>query len=263
VRKIKSNPLSYVAKKMRAFQITVLRRKLGFELAPFDKYLESTREIQSGQQISVRFAHGGTDHLFQATIILVDDFEIVFPIPTEMEGRDIFRVGMPLSVSFVHPGLARYEFTSNIQQVTSFRVRLEHVNKLNRIQERRFVRTAVQGVVTFEVTKTPDGGASRKKYTGQVTDLSAGGLGFSFDRPIPNGTEILLTLTFEPEDIFTNIEASVLHSYSVPGNYGLYPGTLGMEGELSFRNHIQFMGLSEMEQDAIIKFIFKKHYTRE
>lgn len=252
VAKVKASPISYVAKKIRTYQITVLRRKLGFDHAPFGRYLENTREISTAQAVSVQFNHNGEDHIFRASVIIVDDLEIVLPKPAELEGRGVFHVGMPVMVRFIHPGRAKYEFASKVQQVSSFRIHLEHADELKRVQQRKFVRAGVGGLVTFEINGTPHGEKPSKKLSGQITDISAGGMGFSFDKAIPDGTEILLWMNFGGEDVFAGYRGTVLHSYSV-----------GEGDEEYFQNHVQFQSMSENEKDRMIKFIFKQHYSQK
>jgi c-di-GMP-binding flagellar brake protein YcgR len=252
IEKVKSRPLSYIDKKMRAYQIGLLRRKLGYTISRYNKYLETSRELEPGQEVSIKFdTPDGKDHFFRSSVVATNEMEFVIIVPPDIEAMNSLLPGGAVQTTFLQPGLARYEMTCLILEKNPYYLHLEHAENLKVVQERRFVRAEINGMATFRVIRTPDGRSSNMKYAGQVLDISAGGLGFSFNRPIPDGTELELDLDFG-ERKFTKIGGAVLRSYEVEENAEKY-----------MRVHLYFTKMTEKQQDEIFKFIFKQHYSKE
>ncbi len=73
-------------------------------------------------------------------------------------------------------------------------------------------RTLVRHSCVLHITCHQIDGQTVEPWTATVRDLSEAGIGFVFDRPIEQGTFLVLEVPFPSENLSRSLGASVIHS---------------------------------------------------
>ncbi len=115
---------------------------------------------------------------------------------------------------------------------------IEYPSKFYRSQRRQFVRLQSLISVKVELTDSP-----KTSYQGHAINISAGGVYLVMGKNCKPGTEINLTLQ---RPSLPKILGKVLRSYPSTRGAGLWEWA------------VEFIDITEQEQDKITKFIFAK-----
>ncbi|MDR0515834.1 MAG: PilZ domain-containing protein [Fibromonadaceae bacterium] len=170
--------------------IRELRRALGF--LPLSKEISytSTRQFCNGEKCLVQIPDtGAPSHKGSCTILSVGEKEWSITRP---DGSVLIAPGTFTRINLTRPGDAEYSFKAEILRDMGDGLILSHSHKLNRTQQRNWVRVDVN--IPVEVKKLEKGHVGDMLY-GKIVDMSGGGFGINIPVRLQSGS--ILGITFE------------------------------------------------------------------
>jgi hypothetical protein len=207
-----------------------LRQAAGFDRVAAWSPLLSSRELAAGTVVKVGGQRGRVIDVSEASFSL------------ELDGPPALEPGVLVVVELTHAREARYQLRCRplaSREVDGARwgMLLAHDEVPLRVQKREYVRVATTGPIVVQ----PMGGradvmTSRAEQTGQLLDVSGGGLCCTFPAPIQVGMVVLARFSVDGQS-FQGLRAMVLSS--VPQ-------------ATAFQIRFAFAGLDELEGERLV-----------
>jgi len=231
--------------------IANIRNKLGFTKLPEFVPLSSTLDIDLYQPVTVIIG----DEQYEAAVYENNErYWAISFIKTEPEN---LKPGDEIIVSFIRPNDGRYIITAKVLEVENQQgqliAKLEHTDKLEKIQLRAYVRWPVHIPCKFAPfpLKYISSGLSLedvisklKFYDGVIKDISVGGIKLCVDEPTPEIEKIregsYLLVNFILEDTpFENIVCEVVRTIKNPLYRGICYGCAFVDLPKEYQQKIQ------------------------
>jgi len=245
-----ANPGSFDDIREHAMSISRIRDKLGYQSLSPEKALLSTRELGSGQHASVRSLTASAQESFAASVVNVNELEIVIKmLPKDGEVR-VVKKGDTLAVLFTRSGDAEYSFQTTVIDLRSqaqgvFVV--QHPTELKRRQLRGNVRIDVKLPLKLRIIRSDVKDFPTDVQEVQMLDLSAGGVCFKGSKALHEGDTISVSFDL-PTGSFRGIVGRVLRIAEV-----------NRKGDPTlFKHHVQFINIDRPSSDKIVRHIFNK-----
>jgi c-di-GMP-binding flagellar brake protein YcgR len=233
--KIKSMPDSKLA------SIRNLRKVMGFSPLSKDIAFISTRQFDVGEKCAVQIPESGpTTHKGMCLIKNID--ERYWSI-TSLSGSPV-PVKTWILMNIIRSGDAEYTFKVQVLKDADGEYILSHTNKLNRAQQRNWVRIDVS--IPVEVTQVIGNGIG-DIFSGKIIDMSGGGFGMALPVKLPKNSRLLLNFELPGHGAITDLPVKVVR---VAGQYNNDP--------LRTVHSVAFDGEVHLIQEQIIQYVFEK-----
>lgn len=228
-----------------------LRKKLGYSYLPLEHPLLSTRNIETGQAVSV-FAVTGSVPLVKRAVVVANR-ETSFRVQGDAndEEQPKFFEGEEVKLVFARQGDGVYGVQVEICRVDSTKTfECLHTMKFRRNQMRQFVRMEVNLPVNVRlvapVQADNQSPAIGEQNEAMLSDISGGGVSFVGERAYVPGDVVSLRFVLTTGK-FSGISGKVLRVSLIDG-----------KTPVVYRHHIQFIDIEQKDRDRIVKFIFEK-----
>jgi len=214
-------------------EIRDLRRKLHFLPLSREIAFTSTRQFDSGERCIVQIPDSEpATHKGMCVVFSLDELQWFMARP---EGPEV-PAGTWLRVNLTRPGDAEYAFRAQVLRDLNGELALNHVNQLNRTQQRNWVRIDVS--IPVEITQIENGNVG-DIFMGKIIDMSGGGFGITLPIKLPSGSNLLL-------------------SFEIPG-HGHIDNLLVKVVRVAGAVHsVAFEGVIHSVQEQIVQYIFEK-----
>jgi len=221
--------------------IRKLRRMLGFSPLSKDIAIISTRQFEVGEKCSVQIPESGpTTH---KGMCLINNVEERHWSITSLPGAEV-PVKTWVSLNLIRAGDAEYTFRAQVLEAGDGELVLSHTNKLNRAQQRNWVRIDVS--VPVEVTQIIGNGIG-DIFSGKIIDMSGGGFGMALPVKLPKNSRLLLNFELPGHGAISDLPVKVVR---VAGQYNNDP--------LRTIHSVAFDGDVHLIQEQIIQYVFEK-----
>jgi c-di-GMP-binding flagellar brake protein YcgR len=234
-KKIKSMPDSKLA------SIRNLRKILGFLPLSKDMAFISTRQFEVGEKCAVQIPENGP--ATHKGMCLIKDVEESHWSITSLSGP-LVPVKTWILVNLIRAGDAEYTFRAQVLETADGDIVLAHTNKLNRAQQRNWVRIDVS--IPVEVTQIIGNGIG-DIFSGKIIDMSGGGFGMALPVKLPKNSKLLLNFELPGHGTISDLPVKVVR---VAGNFNNDP--LRTVHSVAFDSEIHLI------QEQIIQYVFEK-----
>ncbi len=235
IRKIKSISDSMLEK------IRDLRRMLGFLPLSKDIAIVSTRQFEVGEKCAVQIPENGP--VTHKGMCLINDVDERYWSITGLSGPSVPAKTWIL-VNFVRSGDAEYIFRAQVVRELNGNIVLNHTSKLNRAQQRNWVRIDVS--MPVEVTQVIGNGIG-DIFSGKIIDMSGGGFGMALPVKLQKNARLLLHFELPGHGTISDLPVKVVR---VAGKYNNDP--------LRTVHSVAFDGDVHLVQEQIIQYVFEK-----
>ncbi len=235
IKKIKTIPDSKLEK------IRDLRRMLGYMPLSKDIAITSTRQLEVGDKCAVQIPENGP--VTHKGMCLINDIDERYLSITGLSGPPI-PVRTWILVNYVRSGDAEYVFRAQVVKELNGNIILNHTNKLNRAQQRNWVRIDVS--MPVEVTQIIGNGIG-DIFSGKIIDMSGGGFGMALPVKLQKSTRLLLHFELPGHGTISDLPVKVVR---VAGKYNNDP--------LRTVHSVAFDGDVHLIQEQIIQYVFEK-----
>ncbi|GHV15683.1 hypothetical protein AGMMS49938_14540 [Fibrobacterales bacterium] len=219
-----------------------LRKSLNFLPLSREIAFSCTRQFDEGEKCMVQIPADTANATHKGMAIVIHIEEKFWTI-AGIEGAPI-APGTSIRMNLTRAGDAEYSFRTTIREEKNGELVLLHTDKLNRAQQRNWVRVDVS--LPVEVSKVEEGRIS-DVFDGKIIDMSGGGVGIALPMKLMTGTKLML-------------------SFELPGQppiYNLLVKVVRVAG--AFRNDatktihsVAFDGDVHSVQEQIIQYVFEK-----
>ena len=234
-KKIESMPNQKLA------SIKDLRKKLGFAPLSKDIAFISTRQFAVGEKCMVQIPESGpATHKGMSLIKEVEERHWVITRP---DGPSV-PAKTWIFVNLTRAGDAEYVFRAQVQRDSDGDIVLSHVNKLNRTQQRNWVRVDVS--IPVEVTQIFSNGIG-DIFSGKIIDMSGGGFGMALPAKLQNSSRLLLNFELPGQGVISDLPVKVVR---VAGQFNNDPSKIV--------HSVAFDGELYSIQEQIIQYVFEK-----
>jgi hypothetical protein len=225
----------------RLASIRELRKSLHFLPLSKEMAFTSTRQFEAGEKCMVQIPESGTStHRGMCEIKVVG--EKYWSI-SRLSGPPIPAKTLVFA-NLVRAGDAEYAFKAQVLQETNEEIVLAHVNKLNRAQQRNWVRIDVS--IPVEVTQLL-GNDTGDIFSGKIIDMSGGGFGMALPIKLSNNSKLLLNFELPGQGTIIDLPVKVVR---VAGKYN--------NDSLKTIHSVAFDGDVHLIQEQIIQYVFEK-----
>jgi len=215
-------------------EIRELRKRLGFLPLSKEMAFTSTRQFDLGERCLIQIPEKGpTTHKGMGLVRSVE--EQCWSI-TRPDGPKV-PANTQIYMNLTRAGDAEYIFRAQVLKDSDGELLLTHVNKLDRTQQRNWVRIEVN--VPVEVTEISPTNSIGDIFAGKIIDMSGGGFGMTLPIKLTNGTRLLLNFELPGQGKITRLPVKVVR---VSG----------------FTHSVAFDGDVHLTQEHIIQFIFEQ-----
>jgi len=235
IKKIRTIPDSRLA------SIRDLRRMLGFLPLSKDMAITSTRQFEVGEKCAVQIPENGP--ATHKGMCLIDDVDERYWSISSLSGPPVPAKTWIL-VNFVRSGDAEYIFRAQVVKEADGNIILFHTNKLNRAQQRNWVRIDVS--IPVEVTQIIGNGIG-DIFSGKIIDMSGGGFGMALPVKLQKNTRLLLNFELPGHGTISDLPAKVVR---IAGKYNNDP--------LRTVHSVAFDSEVHLVQEQIIQYVFEK-----
>ena len=178
----------------RLKQLDVIRHALGFDQVPRDQPLASSRQLGAGTTLMMALCNEESPQ-FEAWILVARDERVLTVAPLLHRASILFgalAAGIQVKVRFWREGDTEYRFTTLVTRIDRERraVDLAHASPIERLQHRDFYRLPLRFAIEFATIEEEP--SDRIRLTGQVLNISAGGMLATVEKPVP--TDALLQI---------------------------------------------------------------------
>ena len=231
-----------------------IRGILGLDYVPFGQRIHSTREIHSGQLITVAKAGETTPKWARVIVGEVDEAYFTL-LPRAKAGGSFpaFGEGDALRCRMWRDDDARYVFTTKIisEESGPRSWRAKHTHDLKRVQARSHFRirhdqTTTVSILNGSVDGKMDNASDRHAVTkmrGRITSISAGGCALVMQQPVSK--RVLLRISLElPAEEPLPLEARIVATSPISGGRHLIRAT--------------FVGLDDTRRDRVAKYVLHR-----
>jgi c-di-GMP-binding flagellar brake protein YcgR len=221
--------------------ISALRKTLGFSPLPRGIAVTSTRQFCSGDKCVMQIPEGDNPiHRGMGYVLDCDERKWAVTRPDWPH----IQAGTWMHVSVTKPGDGEYAFRTQILEDLDEELVLSHTNKLDRTQQRSWLRIDVN--IPVQVTLT-DEAHMNDVLSGRIVDISGGGLGMVLPAEMPADATLLLNFKLSGHDKITDLPVKVIRvSKPFDGN------TSKIMHSVAFTNEIH------SDREKIIRYIFEK-----
>jgi len=235
VKNIKSLPDSKLA------SIKNLRKVTGFSPLSKDIAIISTRQFEVGEKCAVQIPESGP--ATHKGMYLIKNMEERCWSITGLSGPQV-PVKTWILVNIIRSGDAEYTFKAQVLKDEDGEIVLAHTNKLNRAQQRNWVRIDVS--IPVEVTQIIGRGIG-DIFSGKIIDMSGGGFGMALPVKLPKNSQLLLNFELPGHGMINDLSVKVVR---VAGQYNNDP--------LRTVHSVAFDGDVHLIQEQIIQYVFEK-----
>ncbi|MCX7726754.1 MAG: PilZ domain-containing protein [Chitinispirillaceae bacterium] len=231
--------------------LSSLRKKLGYGYLPLEHPLISSRNIETGQIVSIFEPTTGRLLIHRAVISQKKETFFRLQYNADKEENIInFLPGQTLRIAFARRGDGVYGIDTEICRIPSpSSLDCLHTLEFKRNQMRHYVRMEVSLPIKVTIVKVNKEKPSEKiteNISAKIADISGGGLSFIYDKPLTAGE--IVTMSFSlPTEKFNNIKGKILRVSVQEG-----------KTETKYRHHVQYLSMEQCDRDKIVKFIFEK-----
>jgi len=222
-------------------KIRDLRRALGFLPLSKEIAITSTRQFEVGDKCAVQIPEGGP--VTHKGMCLINDVDERYWSITGLSGPPV-PVKTWVLVNFVRSGDAEYVFRAQVVEEVNGNIVLNHTSKLNRAQQRNWVRIDVS--MPVEVTQIIGNGIG-DIFSGKIIDMSGGGFGMALPVKLQKNTRLLLHFELPGHGAISDLPVKVVR---VAGKYNNDP--------LRTVHSVAFDGDVHLIQEQIIQYVFEK-----
>jgi c-di-GMP-binding flagellar brake protein YcgR len=235
-KKIESMP------KERLSEIRSLRKSLGFLPLSKDVAYVSTKQFDSGEKCIVQIPEDGRSVTHKGMCVALSIKEEHW-IMSRPDGPPI-PGNTKMLVSLTRPGDAEYVFSVQVLADLGDELVLSHTTKLNRAQQRNWVRVDVS--LPVEVTKM-EGKSIGDIFSGRIIDMSGGGFGIVIPARLHNDSKLLLNFDLPGQGPVNDLPVKVVR---VAGAFGKDPSRI--------IHSVAFESDLPLIQEQIIHYVFEK-----
>ncbi len=229
-----------------------LRKKMGYGYLPLEHPLLSTRNLETGQGVSVFGPSGTTPLIHRATVVM--NRETCFRLQYNCENEETVRIfpGQFIKLVFARHGDGVYGVQVEVAKTdSSSTIDCLHTLQFRRNQLRQFVRIEVN--LPLKVRPLPRrerSGTAAESPSGcleaKLCDISGGGLSFVYEKPLVPGDSVSLAFSLSTGS-FSGVTGKILRVSVQEG-----------KSVTSYRHHVQFVSIEQRQRDMIVKYIFEK-----
>jgi c-di-GMP-binding flagellar brake protein YcgR len=228
-----------------------LRGKLEYNVLAPEQPLFSTRNIGTGQQMSVfRATHQNAALAKNTRTVHVGEFYFTVRVFDELKLNLDMLVGSLMTLAFVRHGDAAYSVNVRVMGVDSDlgQIRFFHTLDLFRSQKRQYMRLEVSSPMRYRVLQKADKDdkPTPQMFAARISDISGGGMSFFSDDPSEAGDIILATVML-PGETLGGVKSKVLAVVPVQGSAATH-----------YRHHVQYIDIEPRQRERIIKYVFEK-----
>jgi len=234
-RKIKSMPDSKLA------SIRNLRKMIGFSPLSKDVAFISTRQFDVGEKCAVQIPESGP--ATHKGMCLIRNVEERYWSITNLSDPQVPSKTWIL-VNLIRAGDAEYTFRAQVLKDADGEIILAHTNKLNRAQQRNWVRIDVS--IPVEVTQIIGNGIG-DIFSGKIIDMSGGGFGMALPVKLPKNSRLMLNFELPGHGAISDLPVKVVR---VAGQYNNDP--LRTVHSVAFDSEVHLI------QEQIIQYVFEK-----
>ena len=227
-----------------------IRKKLGYGYLPLEHPLLSTRNIETGQVMTV-FRTTGTAPLIQHAVIVMNR-ETFFRLQYNVDNEDPvdFLAGQEVRLAFARQGDGVYGVQVEICRIDSpSTFDCFHSLNFKRNQMRQYVRIEVNLPIRVRVIPPQQTEAFEPfalHVDAKLVDISGGGLSFLYEKPFVPGDVVSMQFSLST-GAFSGITGKVLRVSLQEGKSTTW-----------YRHHIQYLLIEQQHRDRIVKYIFEK-----
>ena len=225
----------------RLASIRELRKMLGFSPLSKDVAFISTRQFEVGEKCTVQIPEDGP--VTHKGMCLINSMEERHWSITNLPGPKV-PVKTWIFVSLIRAGDAEYTFRAQVLEDADGFLVLDHTNKLNRAQQRNWVRIDVS--IPVEVTQILNEGIG-DIFSGKIIDMSGGGFGMALPVKLSNDSRLLLNFELPGHGTISDLPVKVVR---VAGSFNNDP--------LRTVHSVAFDGEVHLIQEQIIQYVFEK-----
>jgi c-di-GMP-binding flagellar brake protein YcgR len=222
-------------------EIRNLRKSLGFLPLSRETAFTSTRQFSSGEKCTIQIPENGPA-VHKGMCLIIDMDEQQWSI-ARTEGPQV-AAGTWVRLNLTRPGDAEYAFRAQVLEDVDGLFVLSHTSKLSRTQQRNWVRVDVR--IPVEATQL-EGERISDIYSGEIIDMSGGGLGMALPAKLPNGTNLLLSFELPGQGPITDLPVKVVR---VAGPFN--------KDTTKIVHSVAFEGDVHLIQEQIIHYVFEK-----
>jgi hypothetical protein len=226
--------------KERLAEIRNLRQNLHFLPLSREVAFTSTRQFDGGEKCLVQIPADKPTHKGMCVVVGVEERQWVITRP---EGLPI-PVGTLAYLNLTRPGDAEYMFKTQILKDSETELVLSHAIKLNRTQQRNWVRVDVS--LPVEVTQVEKGRIG-DIFSGKIIDMSGGGFGLALPVKLLNGSSLLLEFELPGRAPIIGLPVKVVR---VAGQYS--------NDSTKIVYSVAFDGDVHLVQEQIVQYVFEK-----
>ncbi|MDR2555206.1 MAG: PilZ domain-containing protein [Fibromonadaceae bacterium] len=238
----------YVSRKIENIEdkkltsIRNLRRALGF--LPLSKEIAfiSTRQFDHGEKCLVQIPESGpTTNKGMSTVLFTKEKNWSID---RLEGPKV-PDGTWIRMNLTRPGDAEYSFRVQVLKDTGEELLLSHAEKLNRAQQRNWVRIDVS--IPVDVIYKPSEDVVGDVFSGKLIDMSGGGFGMALPTKLKVGDMLKLSFELPGHGPINDLPVKVVR---VAGQYNNNPAETV--------HSVAFEGDVHLVQEQIIQYVFEK-----
>lgn len=229
--------------------LSSLRKKMGYSYLPLEHPLHSTRNIETGQKLSVFPEKDKKVLIRRAVMVLNKEFFFRIQYDPEKEETVRFFPGQTVRLAFARRSDGVYGIAVKIIRIKGSTVDFYHTMELKRNQLRQFVRVDVNLPLKFRIIKTENEESKKQAWKfneGKIVDISGGGLSFLFSRPLVPGDIVSFKFQLTTAH-FSGIDAKILRVSIQESKTATY-----------YKHHVQFINIEQKLREKIVKYIFEK-----
>ena len=229
--------------------LSSLRKKMGYSYLPLEHPLLSTRNIETGQKLSVFPEKDKKVLIRRAMMVLNREFYFRIQYDSEKEETVRFFSGQTVRLAFARRSDGMYGIAVKIFRVKGSTIDFYHTMEMKRNQLRQFVRVDVNLPLKFRIIKTENEESKKqtgKLIEGKIVDISGGGLSFLFSRPLVPGDIVSFKFQLTTAH-FSEIDAKILR-VSIQES----------KTATCYKHHVQFINIEQKLREKIVKYIFEK-----
>jgi hypothetical protein len=234
----------YVSKKIETIEdkklanIRNLRQVLGFLPLSKEIAFTSTRQFDNGEKCLVQIPEkDSVTHKGMSSVLFTKERNWVI---ARLDGPKV-SIGTWAHISLTRPGDAEYTFRAQVFNDLNGELVLSHAERLNRAQQRNWVRIDVS--IPVEVIDNHVGDV----FSGKIIDMSGGGFGMALPAKLAIGAKLKLGFELPGQGPINDLAVKVVR---VAGQYN---------NNLTETVHsVAFEGDVHLVQEQIIQYVFEK-----
>jgi c-di-GMP-binding flagellar brake protein YcgR len=228
-----------------------IRVHLGLDFIPYGQRIFSTRELRSGQVVTLWPEGQSSAPRRQMRVVEIDEGHMhLAPMTLGDAAVPTPAADSPMRGQAWRDDDARYMFTVPFvrEEGTPSTWVVRHTSDLDRMQSRDFFRVHFEQTVTVGVLESPPGGEMEKlarqpvvtRLRGRLTSLSAGGFALVVQQPVPAHVYLRVHLELKGSKSL-DLDARIVHTAMLGGGRTLLRGS--------------FVRITEEEREELVRFV--------